>query len=238
MFRGGSPRTTGGTESSVCRPDAEGRKVHLRREAAMHNALRLHQPLQTSNASKHHSVHSQHRALVDDWCTDTMSRLAPPPSGSLLRRDVCEPSAQGFSESQTRVARRPGNRRTQAFSSITGQLQDGQRRKQKKIKIWQEIDERNPGSLSQAVEKSRRSLAAAGAPDDENEPRVRFRDVIHVNNGTATSREGRIRRALLSESLRRRQEHGFDFQSLRGIWWWFALRFRNEPRRRQSLCDR
>lgn len=127
---------------------------------------------------------------------------------------------------------------SQAFSSITGQLQDGQRRKQKKIKIWQEIDERNPGSLSQAVEKSRRSLAAAGAPDVENEPRVRFRDVIHVNNGTATSREGRIRRALLSESLRRRQEHGFDFQSLRGIRWWFALRFRNEPRRRQSLCDR
>ena len=112
MFRGGSPRTTGGTESSVCRPDAEGRKVHLRREAAMNNALRHHQPLQPSNASKHHSVHSQHRALIDDWCTDTMSRLAPPPSGSLLRRDVREASAQGFSESQTRVARRPGNRRT------------------------------------------------------------------------------------------------------------------------------
>lgn len=110
--------------------------------------------------------------------------------------------------------------------------------KTEKNQNWQEIDERNPGSLSQAVEKSRRSLAAAGAPDEKNEPRVRFRDVIHVNNGTAASREGRIRRALLSESLRRRQEHGFDFQSLRGIRWWFALRFRNEPRRRQSLCDR
>lgn len=164
-------------------------------------------------------------------------RLAPPPLGSLLRRDVCESSFRAGFLGVSDSSRRPWeSARTQAFSSVTGQRRDGA--KAKKNQIWQEIDERNPGSLSQAVEKSRRSLAAAGTPDDENEPRVRFRDVIHASNGTATSREGRIRRALLSESLRRRQEHGFDFQSLRGIRWWFALRFRNEPRRRQSLCDR
>jgi hypothetical protein len=162
-----------------------------------------------------------------------MSRLAPTPSGSLLRRDVCEPPAQGFSESQTRADDRESAHSSGVF--FTGQPADGKR---KKNQNWQEIDERNPGSLSQAVEKSRRSLAAAGAPSDKNEPHVRFRDVIHDSKGTATSREGRIRRALLSESLRRRQEHGFDFQSLRGIRWWFALRFRNEPRRRQSLCDK
>ena len=52
-----------------------------------------------------------------------------------------------------------------------------------------------------------------GAPDDDNEPRVRFLDVIYDNSGATTSRDGQIRRALLSESLRRRQEHGFDFQS-------------------------
>ena len=107
-----------------------------------------------------------------------------------------------------------------------------------RLVTWQEIDERNPGSFWQAVEKSRRSLTAAGAPDDDNEPRVRFLDVIYDNNGATTSRDGQIRRALLSESLRRRQEHGFDFQSLWGIRWWFALRFRDESGRRQSLCDR
>ena len=238
MFRGGSPRTTGGTESSVCRPDAEGRKVHLRREAAMHSALRHHQPLQPSNTSKHHSVHSQHRALIDDWCTDTMCLASHHLRWGLSCAATCAslPSAQGFSESQTRVDDLGNRRARRRF--LLSPANAGMGQKRQKNQIWQEIDERNPGSLSQAVEKSRRSLAAAGTPDDENEPRVRFRDVIHASNGTATSREGRIRRALLSESLRRRQEHGFDFQSLRGIRWWFALRFRNEPRRRQSLCDR